>query len=205
MAEFLSPPQTRKFKDKRERHQHITFINTERWKTSERKERIFFVFFVVFSRDELDDARILVSRISFAPSLVNNSTPANGRRETCGWKTGNPAQPLSDLLCHHHCPPPGTVFVIFIFFTSLRSFSTASRFIALKGETIKSRGPTKSWTARGRNHSPFFCCFVFCFKCYGSSLPKDRRRRRKTAGLFRVSSVGRPPPQRAVALYSVAV
>lgn len=93
----------------------------------------------------------------------------------------------------------------FIFFTSLRSFSTASRFIALKGETIKSRGPTKSWTARGRNHSSFFCCFLFCFKCFGSSLPKDRRRRRKTAGLFRVSSVGRPPPQRAVALYSVAV
>ena len=75
------------------------------------------------------------------------------------------------------------LYLFFCFFTSLRSFSTASRFIALKGETIKSRGPTKSWTARGRNHSPFF---LFCF--VSSVLlvpPKDRRRRRrKLLGCF---------------------
>lgn len=202
MAEFLSPSKTRKFKDKRERHQHNIYKYRTMKNEWKKGERIFLLFFHGMNSTT---PAFWVSRISSLPSPSQQLHPSERTKRDMRMKdTGNPAQPLSDLLCHHHCVLllVYCTYLLLCFFTSLRSFSTASRFIALKGETIKSRGPTKSWTARGRNHSPFFfCCFVL-FQVFWL-FPKDRRR--KTAGLFRVSSVGRPPPQRAVALYSVAV
>lgn len=210
MADFFFPfkKQEDLDKEKTPAYTHTRSYNDEK--------RSFFVFHGMNSDD--DDARILGFRVPYSlppvPPSPLNATPPR-------WKTTKRDMRMKDgkscCCCYSDLSLCVCIFslpIFRLFFTSLRELIPKSRFITLKkrNDQLEKRPAVRIIVNRSRckiaDRSYFFLFLQVLFPCFGF---ERKERIRKTvvclcvcvwSRVEFVSSVGRPPPQRAVALNS---